>query len=49
MFNIKDLKLSGYFKEKTLERWELLFDEWEIDDNLYYVVSWKMKIEKYIN
>ena len=47
MFNIKDLKLSGYFKEKTLERWELLFDEWEIDNNLYYVVSWKMAIEKY--
>lgn len=47
MFNLKKMKLSGYFKEKTLHRWELLFDEWKIDDNLYFVESWKLSIEKY--
>ncbi len=47
MFNIEDLKSSDYFKEKTLQRWELLFDEWEIDNNLYYVLSWKLSIEKW--
>ena len=49
MFELEKMKLSGYFKEKTLLRWEVLFDEWEIDDNLYFVISWKLAIEKYIN
>jgi len=47
MFNLKELKSSEYFKEKTLLRWEVLFDEWEIDNNLYFIDSWKLSIEKY--
>jgi len=47
VFNLEELKSSDYFKEKTLLRWEVLFDEWEIDNNLYFIDSWKLSIEKY--
>lgn len=47
MINIELLKSSEYFKEKNLEKWEILFEEWDIDNNLYYILSWKLSIEKY--
>ena len=47
MINIELLKSSDYFKEKTLKKWEVLFDEWEIDNNLYYILEWQLSIEKY--
>ena len=49
MLDINSLKTTWYFKEKTLEKWEVLFDEWEIDSNIYLVIVWKLKIEKYIS
>jgi len=39
MFNIELLENSWFFKIKTLEAWELLFDEWDIDNNLYIIKS----------
>jgi len=47
MINIEFLKSLDFFKEKTLKKWEVLFDEWEIDNNLYYILSWSLSIEKY--
>jgi len=47
MINTKFLKSLDYFKEITLKRWDILFDEWEINNNLYYILSGKLSIEKY--
>lgn len=49
MFNIEFLENSWFFKIKTLEAGELLFDEWDIDNNLYIIKSWEVSIEKYTN
>jgi len=35
------------FKEKNLIKWDILFDEWEMDKNIYIVVTWELKVEKY--
>ncbi len=47
MINIDFLENSWFFEIKKLEANELLFDEWEIDDNLYIIKSWELSIEKY--
>lgn len=47
MINTRFLKSLDYFKEITLKRWDILFDEWEINNNLYYILSGKLSIEKY--
>ncbi len=49
MIKLELLKSSGYFKEKTLQKWEILFDEWDIDNNLYYLETGKISIEKYVD
>lgn len=49
MFNIEFLENSWFFQIKTLRAWELLFDEWDIDNNLYIIKSWEVSIEKYTN
>lgn len=48
MFDIEFLKTSKYFSSKTLQRWELLFDEGDVDPYFSIIVSWKVLIEKYI-
>lgn len=35
------------FKTKILKKWELLFNEWSVDNNLYIVKSWILSVEKY--
>lgn len=47
MLDINFLKKSWYFKEKILEKWEVLFNEWENDDNIYIVLVWELSVEKY--
>lgn len=47
MLQISFLKNSWYFKEFHLQANEVLFDEWEIDNNLYIVVAWEINVEKY--
>lgn len=49
MFNIEFLENSWFFQIKTLNEWEILFDEWDIDNNLYIIKSWEVSIEKYTN
>jgi len=47
MLNIKNLENSWFFKKIILEKWELLFDEWDINNNLYIIKIWELKVEKY--
>ena len=47
MIDIKLLEKSWFFESFTLKKKEVLFDEWDIDTNLYIVKSWKIVIEKY--
>lgn len=49
MLNINFLENSWFFQILTLEEWEVLFDEWDIDNNLYIVKNWELSIEKYID
>lgn len=47
MLDLNFLKKSWYFKEQILEKWEVLFHEWEIDDNIYIIELWELSVEKY--
>ena len=47
MINIKFLESTWFFETITLNEWELLFNEWEIDTNLYIIKSWELAIEKF--
>jgi len=46
MLDIQILENSWYFKQITLEPSEILFDEWDIDNNIYIVKSWEISVEK---
>ena len=52
MLQIKDsldiqfLKESGFFEELDFKKWDTIFNEWDIDNNLYIIVSWDISIEK---
>ena len=47
MLDVNILKKSWFFKEVVLNKWEVLFDEWEIDENIYIVLTWELSVEKY--
>lgn len=47
MINIEDYKNIWLFQTRTLKKWEVVFSEWEIDENLYLILSWEIKIEKF--
>lgn len=49
MIDINFLENSWFFQIKTLKKWEVLFYEWDIDDNLYIIKKWELFIEKYTN
>lgn len=49
MLNLSFLENSWFFEVVKLNKGELLFDEWDIDDNLYVIKSWGLNIEKYID
>lgn len=35
------------FEKIEIKSWEMLFDEWSIDDNLYIIKKWLLSVEKY--
>lgn len=37
---------SDFFEKKELQKWSILFKEWDIDNNLYIVKKWLLSIEK---
>lgn len=47
MLQINYLKNSWHFKEFHLKANEVLFDEWEVDNNLYIILVWEINVEKY--
>ena len=49
MFDIKKIEKNKFFHKKILSAWEILFDEWDFDWNIYIIKSWKLKVEKYFS
>ena len=47
MLNIEFLQSSGFFETISLKSWDVIFDEWEIDNHLYVVITWKIDVLKY--
>lgn len=47
MLDINFLKNSWFFSEKVLEKWDTLFVEWDVDNNIYIVLLWELSVEKY--
>lgn len=47
MLDLNLLIKTWFFKEKTLNKAEVLFDEWDFDNNLYIIVNWEISVEKY--
>ena len=45
----KTLLENPNFTKIELETDQVLFDEWDFDDNLYLIIKWSVNIEKYIN
>lgn len=46
---IQEIEKNKYFKEKILEVWEILFNEWDFDRNIYIVSEGKLVVEKYLS
>lgn len=49
MFDLNEIEKNKFFKEKILNPWEILFDEWDFDSNIYIIKNWKLKVEKYFS
>lgn len=47
MLDIKLLKNSWFFKEVVLNKWEVLFEEWDKDANIYILLVWNLSVSKY--
>lgn len=47
MLQLDFLKQSWLFKEFHLQANEMLFDEWETDQNIYIIIAWELEIQKY--
>lgn len=48
MISLENLKSSGHFKEISLQKWDILFLEWDIDQNLYVVYDGELSVQKSI-
>ena len=47
MLDINKLKNTWYFKEHILEKWDVLFNEGDLDNNIYIVLVWELSVEKF--
>lgn len=45
--NIDFFEKNKLFQEKQLKKWEILFDEWRVDTNLYIIKSGRLSVQKY--
>jgi len=43
---IETLEESPFFEKLHLEKWGVLFDQWDIDNNLYIIKTWLITIER---
>lgn len=44
---VKIFEESPLFEKKIINKWELLFNEWSIDNNIYIIKKWLLSVEKY--
>lgn len=49
MIDINLLINSWYFKTQILKKWDVLFDEWDKNENLYIILNWELQVEKYLS
>lgn len=47
MLDIKFLQTTWFFKTLSKKWGDLLYDEWDSDNNFYIILSWSISIEKY--
>ena len=47
MLDIQKIHDCWHFSTLTLSVGEMLFDQWDVDHNLYIIVSWSLEIRKY--
>lgn len=48
MIHLENIKSSWYFSQIILETWEILFREWDIDENLYIIYDGELSVQKSI-
>jgi len=48
MIILENLKSSGHFTEIPLKKWEVLFKQGEINDNVYVVYDWELSVQRSI-
>jgi len=49
MISLPNLQKSGHFKTLSLNQWEVLFEQWDFDSNLYIIVSWELEVDTKIH
>jgi len=47
MLDIYTLQKSWFFKQINLNPKDIVFDEWNIDKNIYIILAWELIVEKY--
>lgn len=47
MLQLEFLQQSGFFKEFHLQKNEVLFEQWEKDQNIYIIISWELEVQRY--
>ena len=47
MIDYKFILKNKYFDKVNLNKWDILFDEWDKDHNLYIVKKWSFWVQKY--
>lgn len=47
MIDLQKYKNNQYFKKISLKKDDILYSEWIIDDNLYFIETWSIIVEKH--
>lgn len=48
MIQLENIKSSGHFTEVSLQKWDILFHEWDINKNIYIVYDGELCVQKSI-
>lgn len=48
MIHLENIKSSGHFKQIELKTWDILFKEWDIDENLYVIYDGELSVQRSI-
>jgi len=47
MLDLQILENSWFFKKINLNTRDVVFNEWDFDDNIYIILAWELSVEKY--